>query len=189
MVEGAVRPAGEFPCRQIDIVEVNSEAWKMYRAMKERSVRVEPITFGDQETELKRYEGREEEEWRKILSGQLSGGRQGESIHLFAQEGILIRGMLDAEIYEDAGDAIKTAQFNHLYVEPNRRENGIGRKLALSMIEKLKAKGVQKVGLSVVATQEAALNLYESLGFKWADTIDVKRGEVIYPKYKLELSL
>lgn len=190
MVEStAARPVGELPRRQVEILQVDPQDWHVYKALKEGSVRIEPIAFGDMETELKRYGEREEKEWKEIFSGKLSGGRAGESIHLFAQEGALIHGMLDAEIYEDAGNEMKTARFNHLYVEPDRRENGTGRKLLLSMIEKVKAKGVKKVRLSVVSTQEAAIKLYESLGFKWVDTVDVKRGEETYPKFELELVL
>lgn len=175
--------------RPVEVMQVNPEQWRMYKALKERSVRTEPIAFGDQETELKQYKEREEREWREILSGKLSGGRHGEGIHLFAQEVALIHGMLDAEIYEESVDGKKTARFNHLYVEPDRRENGIGRKLILSMIEKIKTEGVSRVRLSVVATQVAAIKLYESLGFSWVDTVDVKRGKVSYPNFELELVL
>lgn len=177
----------ELCTRPVEIVQVNPEDWKMYRALKERSVRIEPIAFGDKETELKKYGERVEGEWREILSGKLSGGREGESVHLFAQEVTLIHGVLDAEIYEAKDNEMKTAQFNHFFVEPDMRGRGIGKKLIREMIERVKAKGVGRVRLSVVATQEAAIGIYESLGFGWVDTVDVKRGEACYPKFELEL--
>ncbi|WP_461862938.1 ribosomal protein S18-alanine N-acetyltransferase [Thermococcus sp.] len=51
-------------------------------------------------------------------------------------------------------------------VDPEYRGNGIGRALMVEVIERLIKKGAQYIGLEVRVSNEAAINLYEKLGFR-----------------------
>lgn len=53
-----------------------------------------------------------------------------------------------------------------VYVRPACRSQGIGRALLAALLQSIKAIGVEQVSLTVVRGQEAARNLYLSLGFK-----------------------
>ena len=54
-----------------------------------------------------------------------------------------------------------------VYVTPKARGVGIGRKLMKSLLERAMAvEGVEQILLSVAATQEAAIRLYQSMGFE-----------------------
>lgn len=53
-----------------------------------------------------------------------------------------------------------------LYVLPEYRGRGIGRKLLEECISRLKAKGYSRVRLSVWVENSRAIKLYDSLGFK-----------------------
>ena len=53
-----------------------------------------------------------------------------------------------------------------LVVDPTRRRNGLGRKLAqLGLVEALRL-GLRKVIVEVVTDQEATIQLFDSLGFE-----------------------
>ena len=54
-----------------------------------------------------------------------------------------------------------------VYVRTSWREQGIGRTLLLALLAKIRTvEGVEQVSLTVVAGQDAARELYRSLGFK-----------------------
>jgi ribosomal protein S18 acetylase RimI-like enzyme len=54
-----------------------------------------------------------------------------------------------------------------VYVRESSRGKGIGRALLVTLLERIKAcPGVEQVTLTVVSEQEAARNLYRSLGFE-----------------------
>lgn len=55
---------------------------------------------------------------------------------------------------------------NDLYVLPEFRRRGVGRKLMVESLRKLKAKGVEAIRLSVLKENNAAVRLYEKLGFQ-----------------------
>ena len=53
-----------------------------------------------------------------------------------------------------------------LAVHPDARGRGVGRKLLQGLIGRLQRRGVRRVSLEVESTNQAAVALYESLGFK-----------------------
>jgi ribosomal protein S18 acetylase RimI-like enzyme len=55
---------------------------------------------------------------------------------------------------------------NDVYVLPEFRRRGIGKKMVAECLEKIKAKDVKNVRLSVLAENKAAIKLYEKLNFK-----------------------
>ena len=53
-----------------------------------------------------------------------------------------------------------------VYVLPKFRHRGIGKKLVVECLNKMKAAGVEAVTLQVLTENKAAIKLYEKLGFK-----------------------
>ncbi len=58
------------------------------------------------------------------------------------------------------------AQFMHSYVAPYARGHGLARLMMLKVEERARAIGVRVLNLDVRETQEAAIALYESLGYQ-----------------------
>ncbi len=64
-----------------------------------------------------------------------------------------------------------------LAVEEGWRRHGIGSSLAERFIENFREFGVQRVTLEVRVTNEAAISLYESMGFQPRDVIEGYYGD------------
>ena len=58
-----------------------------------------------------------------------------------------------------------TVEMCKLHLCPNLKGQGLGKKLALALIEFAKEKNYTKINLHVTKTQTAAIGLYERLGF------------------------
>lgn len=84
------------------------------------------------------------------------------------------------------------ANIVRVYVSPKYRGKGIGKKLLLTVIEDIKSKPeIKKLQLGVIATQNAAYNLYKSVGFKkiGEQKMAISVGDEFYDKYLLEMLL
>jgi len=60
----------------------------------------------------------------------------------------------------------KTCEMKRMYVKPGYRGQGLGRKLASSIIDKAREKGYEKMKLDTLTTLKEANVLYRSLGFE-----------------------
>lgn len=58
------------------------------------------------------------------------------------------------------------AEFKRLYVADEHRGEGLGRALTRAVVERARAEGYDRVGLTTPPWSEAAHDLYESLGFE-----------------------
>src|SRR5687768_15848016 len=62
------------------------------------------------------------------------------------------------------GDAI--CEMKRLYVRPDFRRYGVGRALALRIIEEARTRGFRAMRLDTLPSMRKAMQLYESLGFR-----------------------
>jgi ribosomal protein S18 acetylase RimI-like enzyme len=60
----------------------------------------------------------------------------------------------------------KICEMKRLFVKPSYQGRGIGRLLAVSVIEESRKKGYQRMRLDTIESMRAAQRLYLSLGFK-----------------------
>lgn len=64
------------------------------------------------------------------------------------------------------GETDTLAEFRRLWVRPEHRGHGIGRRLTRTVIDEARTRGYETLGLTTPPQGEAAHALYESLGFK-----------------------
>jgi len=175
----------------MSIVRPSSNQWQTLRDLKIRSIIQDPIAFADPVPERTKYEKRSQDEWMAVLSGKMSGGRPGESIVLFAQDGNKYVGLITAIIPQQSGDK-QVATVQHTFVDKDHRGKGLGEDLLKTLIEQLKLKdNIASVQLDVVTTQIAAMALYKKLGFQIVGLTKekAKRGDQEYDRYDMVLNL
>lgn len=64
-----------------------------------------------------------------------------------------------------ADDSLKIVELCNLHLHPDYQGMGIGKKIAVALIQIAQERGYKTVELHVTATQQAALGLYKRLGF------------------------
>jgi len=103
--------------------------------------------------------------WVKFVHDSLAGKR---GFLLAAKIGNKPIGFAYGTIFRDYPIEVSelTASINDLYVLPEFRGKGIGKKLIVESLNRLKTEGVKSVRLTVLTNNEAALKLYKKLGFK-----------------------
>lgn len=82
-----------------------------------------------------------------------------DAVYVTAKEGEKVVGYCGAYVILDEAD------INQVAVEPFSRKKGIGRKMLEILLQKLEKAGIYAVTLEVRKSNEAAIALYESLGF------------------------
>jgi ribosomal protein S18 acetylase RimI-like enzyme len=84
-----------------------------------------------------------------------------------------------------------TALFVGVFVAPEHRRRGIGRRLLASLLGRLAERGgIETIRLNVTETQAAAIVLYRSLGFQAVGRLEgeIRRGDVVYDELVMERS-
>lgn len=105
------------------------------------------------------------EKWAKFAKESLAKGK---SLLLIAKTENITHGYLlaniSAEYLFDVSE--RFCVISDLFVLPEFRRKGIGRKLVLECLERIKEKGFTSVRLNVLPENEAATKLYGKLGFR-----------------------
>ena len=95
--------------------------------------------------------------WSKKSFEEVMG--KSDAVYVTAREEEKVVGYCGAYVILDGAD------INQVAVEPSCRNKGIGRKMMEVLLQKLKRAGANAVTLEVRRSNEAAIALYESLGF------------------------
>ena len=66
----------------------------------------------------------------------------------------------------------QSAWILNVVVHPSHRQKGLGRKLTVSLLERLLRRGAREVWLSVETDNRPAISLYEKLGFRHVDVVE-----------------
>jgi ribosomal protein S18 acetylase RimI-like enzyme len=149
----------------VSILTLNPDQWETYKALRVKALEEEPIAFEDPVEGVEKFNRRTEEEWRSMLAGKPSAGKAGNLLILVAERGNALVGGVNSIITET--EEGKEALIQNVYTIKETRGKGVGKKLLLAMLDDIKnIGGIKKVKLEVFATQEAAINLYKSFGFK-----------------------
>lgn len=103
--------------------------------------------------------------WVKLVREGLTSGK---NFLLVAKNKNKLVGFAYASIFRDYPFVVSelVGAINDVYVSPEYRGKGIGKKLLAECLSKLKAKGVNSVRVTVLTESKAANKLYEKSGFK-----------------------
>ncbi len=180
----------------IEIVELGPDNWEVLRDLKLRTLDQEPIAMEDPEPGRKRMLERTEEEWRAIMSGEVVGKKPYAKRYnnFFAKDLVSGKyvGLVQAVVSEGQWEYTRHALVQNMFVDnEGHRGQGTGKKLLGALIDEMKARrDIKFIELNVVLTQEPAINLYKSFGFKQIrDIFKVKRGDQEYDEMEMRLEL
>lgn len=102
------------------------------------------------------------------------------SILLVARQGKAVVGVALAT-YSPSAELGRVLMVNDFYVEPATRRKGIGRRLALKLIEEAKRKRIDQVDLEVLPTNAVAAHFWQALSFQTEGrsiySLKIERGE------------
>ncbi len=168
---------------QIVIKPLLPKEWQKYRDIRLEALRTNPTAFLNTFEDVKKYP---EEKWRKQL--EQSQKRDG-AFYLFAFDGEKVIGMNGA--YWVKKPVIKhIAEVFGVFVNPNYRGKGIGKRLMEGVILEIKKNHqFTKIKLGVNAENIPAFKLYESFNLKVVGKLEkeLKFGEKYCDELLLEL--
>jgi len=145
----------------IQIGKLAVEQWQDYRKLRLKALQTDPLAFfGSYEIE----KAKPAKFWQKGLGDSL---KEKPIVWLFAKSASgKPMGMIGV-LFSQRPKTKHVAHIISLYVKENYRGNGIGKKLIEAILEKIKThRDVRKVKVTAISSQETAIGLYKSLGFK-----------------------
>ncbi len=160
------------------ITQLPSEHWLEYKKLRLEAVQDSPQSFL---ATVEETEAETDAEWQdKIKNMLFAVNEAGELV-----------GMVG--VYSDRKVKLKhIANIVSVYVKPDYRGQGIGKKLLEAALTSAKANPeIAKIQLGVITTQDAARHLYKSLGFKKVGELKraVKIGDTFYDEHLMEILL
>lgn len=88
----------------------------------------------------------------------------------------------------DGGEALPFPEFRLLAIAPNARRRGVGRALVDECIRRAKTSGATELGLHTSKSLQAAVAMYEAMGFRRAPERDFQpEGAELVQGYRLTL--
>lgn len=140
-----------------NVRRIGAEEWRKYKRIRLEALRHDPQAFA---SSYEREAARTDEDWQSRIAAAT-----GEFIGVESGGDFLAIGGAYAE--NDAGEWNVVA----IYVSPEHRGQGLGRILMEGIIGIMKDRGdVRRLVLDVNVKQTAAIGLYESCGFRKAET-------------------
>ncbi len=141
---------------RILIRQLGKEDWQVYREIRLHSLKQDPDSFcSTYESESKLTD----EHWMERLCLDT---RTFASLPLIAQRQDEYLGLACGVVHGAKDDA---AQLYQMWVAPDSRGSGIGRRLVEEIVSWAKDLGVSTLNLGVTSSNTAAVRLYESVGF------------------------
>jgi ribosomal protein S18 acetylase RimI-like enzyme len=138
------------------IERFKADEWPSYRDLRLRALTESPEAFG---STLAQELPRSDEEWEQRL---LSGIRSAADLPLVARLGTASVGLAWCRVlHAEPG----TASLYQVWIAPEHRGCGIGRRLIQTSMDWARMKGVQQLVLSVTCGDTPARRMYEQLGF------------------------
>lgn len=144
----------------IKIIKLPIERWNEYKQLRLEYLKLEKVAFCITPEEMDK---KSDEEWQKEAAEFLA---QREKFMFFAEVNGKLIGMVGAY----RGEYIKTAHvvvIFGVYIQKEFRGRGVAKKLLQALLNELENnESIVKLNLDVTTTQQAAINLYKSLGFE-----------------------
>jgi ribosomal protein S18 acetylase RimI-like enzyme len=138
----------------MQIIQISPDRWHEYKSIRLEALNDNPYAFDSSPDE----ENFTDEHWQEKL-------KEPNDFKIFAEDnGKLVAKM---EVEWDMRKKIKhNAEIYGVYINPEYRGQGLG-KLLMDEVEKVaKEHGITRLWLDVVVTQEAAMKLYRTSGFR-----------------------
>jgi GNAT superfamily N-acetyltransferase len=140
----------------VEIRPTTEEDWEALRDVRLRALAEAPHAFG---STLAREEDRPEAEWREWADR----GRSGDGVTFVADDGDRFYGLAGGYPEEEDPDAVHLVA---MWVDPEARRSGLGRRLIESVVGWARDRGARKVNLWVTDANEPAIALYRAYGFR-----------------------
>lgn len=169
---------------KVEIIHLSPDQWEEYKTIKLESLKKDPEAFG---TTYEEDVDKPDEEWKSRLKRVQ---KLKNYWMFFAKLNGKLIGMVGAR-ETNPPDTTPTIKIYGVYIASSARGMGIGKKLMIHLLNEIKKNPKWKiVKVKVFPTQEIAINLYKSLGFKIIDKIteDFPSG-IIKDTYVMEKTL
>jgi len=142
--------------KNLNIRALSMDDWETYKSLRLSSMSDSPDSFG---ATLDRETSYPDEEWLSRLDPL---DRAATALPLVAEiEGTPV-GLAWGLVHKQSS---KEAHIYQMWVKPEARNKGIGRKLVETIISWARDSQLTSLALSVTTTNNAAVSLYESTGF------------------------
>jgi ribosomal protein S18 acetylase RimI-like enzyme len=140
----------------VEIRRLVESDWEQYRTLRLESLMTDPDAFG---ADLAETQARPPQHWMDRLKPNPN------AFMLGAWDGDRLVGMVGFRRDDGPKDRHKGLLFS-MYVSPGARRSGTGRQLVTKALEEARQmEGLVQVDLMVVAENEPAVRLYQSIGF------------------------
>jgi ribosomal protein S18 acetylase RimI-like enzyme len=161
----------------IEVKTLPPERWREARELRLQALKTDPISFGSSYEE---EENLTEAEWQRRMKNALFALSDGKVVGTITY------------VFSDRIKSKHIARIFGVYVHPNHRGRGVGKKLLESALELIqKNKDAVKVQLFVNQEQDVAVKLYKEMGFVVVGQMkkEIRVGERFYDELIMEKTL